>query len=64
MSLTAWLSDMHVYDPAKMSWTELYSSSPPSARYGHGLTSIEGKIYMHGGYGYIVDTDGYGKWMA
>ncbi len=36
-----------------MAWTLLSaaedSAPPPSARYGHGLTSVGGKLYVHGG---------------
>ena len=49
-----------MYDPADMSWTNLVSGSPPSPRYGQGLTASGGKLYMHGGYGSNVNTAGYG----
>lgn len=58
---SAWLEDLHVYDPVAMSWTELHSNNAPSARYGHGFTFTSGKIWIHGGYGFIAATDGYGE---
>ena len=57
---SAWLDDLHVYDPVSMSWTQLYSNNAPSARYGHGFTFAVGKIWVQGGYGFIAATDGYG----
>ena len=51
------LGDLHVYDPAAVSWTDLSSSaagSPPSARHGHGFASAAGTLYVQGG----ADDDG------
>jgi N-acetylneuraminic acid mutarotase len=46
---TVFGSDLYVYDPATMAWTDL-SNSPPVARVLHGLASAGGKLYVHGGY--------------
>jgi hypothetical protein len=48
------LDDLYSFDPATMTWTLLTpadGSDPPSARDGHGLTSAEGRLYVHGGVG-------------
>jgi hypothetical protein len=47
--------DLHAYDPATMAWTDLSAptiGTPPIARCYHGFTSVEGKLYVHGGYKY------------
>ena len=46
------LSDLHVFDPVAMAWTDLSDANPgtpPTARFGHGFTSAGGKLYVHGG---------------
>ena len=46
------LDDLHVFDPAKMTWTDLSAAingPRPSARSFHGFTSAGGKLYVHGG---------------
>ena len=49
------LNDLHVFDPAIMSWSDLsgsISGTPPEARYRMGMTSsADGKLYVFGGYG-------------
>ncbi len=53
-----YLSDLHSFDPVAKVWTDLssmYFSAPaggtaPTARQGHGFTSADGKLYVHGGY--------------
>ena len=44
------LGDLHSFDLATMTWTRLAAANAPSARYGHGFTSVGGKLYVHGGY--------------
>ncbi len=49
------LDDLHAFDLAAMAWTLLSAADDaprPSARYGHGFTSMEGRLYVHGGYEY------------
>ena len=44
--------DLWVLDVDNMTWTNLSSLSfgnPPSARYCHGLTANNGKLFVHGG---------------
>jgi N-acetylneuraminic acid mutarotase len=45
-------NDLHVYDPVANSWTliEGYTGSPPSERYLHSASVIDGKLYIFGGY--------------
>ena len=46
------LSDLYVYDPAAMAWTDLsspVSGTPPSPRRCQGFVSDGGKLYVHGG---------------
>ena len=46
------LNDLHAYDLNGTTWTDLSaaaSGTPPSARCAHGLASVEGKLYVHGG---------------
>ena len=46
------MNDLHVYDPATKSWTDLSnpaSGIPPSPRDSHGFASAAGKLYVHGG---------------
>jgi hypothetical protein len=46
-------NDLHVYDPASMTWFDLTSHAhgqPPTARSGHGFASVGGKLYVHGGF--------------
>ncbi len=41
-----------MYDPAAGAWQNIFSflsGTPPSPRIYHGFTSVEGKIYVHGG---------------
>ncbi len=43
------------FDPATMTWTLLSNTDDygrPSSIYGHGFTSAEGRLYVHGGMGY------------
>ena len=50
------LCDMHVFDPANTSWTDLstaVSGPPPIARAYVGFTSEAGRLFVHGG----ADTD-------
>jgi hypothetical protein len=45
-------NDFHVYNPATMTWFDLSGhvlGTPPTARFMHGFTSAEGKLYVHGG---------------
>jgi hypothetical protein len=47
------LSDFFVFDPSITTWTDLTNSSlqfAPTARYMHGFTSSDGRLYVHGGY--------------
>ena len=44
--------DLHAYDPVAQVWTDLSSPAsgrPPTARFSHGFTSADGKLYAHGG---------------
>ena len=46
------LSDLHSFDPVATLWTDLSASVngiAPTARYGHGFTAADGKLYVHGG---------------
>jgi hypothetical protein len=46
------LRGLYVYDPTNMTWTNLStpaSGKEPSRRMGHGFSSSEGKLYVHGG---------------
>ena len=48
------LGDLHSFDPVAMAWTDLSASvngTAPTARFRHGFTSAEGKLYVHGGQG-------------
>jgi hypothetical protein len=50
-------NDLHVYDPAAGAWTDLsaaLSGTPPSPREGHGFTSAGGKLYVHGGFDFLL----------
>jgi len=50
--ICAGLDDLHVYDVSSQTWEELaLSGTPPSARSNHGLAPVNGKLYLHGGYG-------------
>ncbi len=45
-------NDFHVYNPVTMTWFDLSGhvlGIPPTARFMHGFTSAEGKLYVHGG---------------
>jgi hypothetical protein len=47
---------MHVYNTSTAAWTNLTgqadpSSAPPSPRWGHGLVSAGGNLYIFGGIG-------------
>jgi hypothetical protein len=47
------LDDLFAFDPSDKSWTDLSNASRgtlPSARYAHGFTSSDGKLYVHGGF--------------
>ena len=44
------LNDLHVYDIANMSWTDVASSNSPLPRSGPGFASLNGKIYVQGGW--------------
>ena len=51
------LGDLHAFDPITKVWTGLSAAAsgiPPTARFSHGFTSVEGKLYLHGG----VDANG------
>ena len=44
--------DLHVFDPVEKVWTDLSAPAggiAPTARYSHGFTSADGKLYVHGG---------------
>jgi hypothetical protein len=47
-------NELQAYDPVSMTWFDLSNLAvagiPPSARYGHGFTCAEGKLYVHGGF--------------
>ncbi len=61
MKPAGFLDDLHVFDPATMTWTLLsvaYDAGRPSARSGHGFTSAGGRLYVHGG---GEDSD-FGEW--
>jgi hypothetical protein len=52
------LDDLHSFDPATMTWALLSAADDagrPSARAGHGFTSVGGLLYVHGG------SEGYGE---
>ncbi len=56
-----YLDDLHVFDPATMTWTLLSAADDagrPSARAGHGFTSAGGLLYVHGGWGITGAGDG------
>jgi hypothetical protein len=42
-------NDLHVYNPASMTWFELPAQFPGAARKSFGFTSAGGKLYVHGG---------------
>ena len=47
------LRDLHAYDPVAMAWTNLSApgnGTAPTARGNHGFTSVDGKLYVHGGW--------------
>ena len=55
------LNDLHAYDLNGTAWTDLSAAAagtPPSARCAHGLASIEGKLYVHGGESDSGERDG------
>ncbi len=61
MSAGSFLNDLHVFDPATMTWALLSAANDtgrPSARYDHGFTSAGGRLYVHGGYGITDSGDG------
>jgi hypothetical protein len=46
-------NDLHAFDPLTLTWAELSAGAagtPPSARLGHGLAALGGRIYVHAGY--------------
>jgi hypothetical protein len=48
------LGDFLVFDTMSLVWTDLLGQARgvvPAARCGHGLTSVDGKLYIFGGYG-------------
>ena len=48
-----YLGDLHVYEIAAMTWTDLSgpeSGIPPTAREEHGFTAAGGLLYVLGGY--------------
>ena len=52
------LSDLHSFDPVAKVWTDLSTpagGAVPTARYMHGLTSADGKLYVHGGLSLSAD---------
>jgi hypothetical protein len=60
------LDDLHEFDPTTMTWTLLSfadDAGRPSARSGHGFTSVGGLLYVHGGYGINGQENG-GEAMA
>jgi hypothetical protein len=42
-------SELHSFDPANMTWTQLSAAGGPSARCNHSFTSAGGRLYVHGG---------------
>jgi hypothetical protein len=44
------LGDFYRLDPLTLRWTLLGAGSPPPARYGHGLASVAGAVYVFGGF--------------
>ena len=46
-----YLNDLQMYDPDTLRWTDLPTSSPPYSRFSHGFKVVNGKAYVHGGYG-------------
>jgi hypothetical protein len=47
-------NDLHLYDPASVTWFNLSSHAhgfPPCARAEHGFAWVGGKLYVHGGRG-------------
>jgi hypothetical protein len=56
--LRADLADLYVFDPVALNWTELTGvakGTAPSARRWHGVASVGGKLYVHGGSYDVVD---------
>ncbi len=46
------LNDLHVYDIAESSWTDLSSTAfgaPPSPRNAHGFAALGGRLFVMGG---------------
>ncbi len=54
--------DLHAFDLSTMIWTEIYSAigsaERPAARYFHGFTSANGKLYVHGGFALDASSTG------
>jgi hypothetical protein len=51
---TGRLSDLYVYDPATMVWTDISDAADgtvPAARSQHCFTAAGGRLYVHGGNG-------------
>ena len=47
------LSDLHAYNLVTMAWTDLSAQgneTSPTARGNHGFTSVDGKLYVYGGW--------------
>ena len=59
MKTGSYLNDLHVYDPIARSWTEItaiISGTAPTARWRHGFSAADGKLFVHGGFG--LDSSG------
>ncbi len=55
MVATDYFNDLHVYNPATMTWFDLSGhalGAPPVPRAQHGFTSTGDKLYVHGGSSY------------
>jgi hypothetical protein len=53
-------NDLHLYDPASVTWFNLSSharGSPPCERTEHGFAWVGGKLYVHGGRGKEGNTN-------
>ena len=50
-----YFDDLYVLDTIAMEWSNLagnVSGDPPGPRDSHGVTVANGKLYVHGGWGY------------
>ncbi len=56
------MDDLHAFNLSAMAWTDISaaagSGTPPSGRFGHGFTSEEGRLYVHGGYTFDATGSG------